>query len=196
MAPVWSALIGALAALIGVWVTQALTNRREFRRDQLRWAQERQQRQVDLQRTVFLEALTVLNGWHRSLRAVALWLEFPDEAKPDAIMLDEHLERANSELTAVELVCSDAATLATRHAVSALSRFYYQAYEAARETEIKRASVRNWCVSPPIDISYVRNAMSKLHEVYRAELAKLDDEPVVLPRESRSRLRLPWRKSS
>ncbi|MEU3647958.1 hypothetical protein AB0E59_31540 [Lentzea sp. NPDC034063] len=196
MAPVWSALIGALAALIGVWVTQWLTNRREFQRDQLKWAQERQQRQFDLQKTAFTEALTVLNEWHRTLRDVVLWVTFPEEPRPRVIAFSEHMAQANSALTTVELVCSDAADEVTKKALVALTHFHHRAWEAARETEMTRAIGPAWCPGPPVDTTQVQIAMSQLRDVYRAELAGLATEPVALPEKSRGRFRLPWRRSA
>ncbi|MFJ8964929.1 hypothetical protein ACIRG5_36620 [Lentzea sp. NPDC102401] len=196
MAPVWSALIGASAALISVWVTQWLTNRREFRRDQLKWAQERQQRQFDLQKAAFIEALTVLNEWHRTLRGVVMWVTFPEEPRPSVIAYSEHMAHANSALTTVELVCSDAADDVTKKALVTLTHFHYRAWEAARETEMTRAIEPGWCPDPPVDVTQVQTAMAQLRDVYRTELAGLAAEPVALPMKSRERLRLPWRKSA
>lgn len=57
----WTAIIGVLGTLGAALGTQWFTNRREFSRDQLKWAQERQQRVLDAQTAAFSEALSALH---------------------------------------------------------------------------------------------------------------------------------------
>lgn len=196
MAPVWPALIGAIAALASVWVTQALTNRREVQRDQLKWAQERQQRELDVQKAAFVEARIALNDWHRALRTAVLWVSFPLEPKPNVVAFSDHLSRANSGLTTVELVCSESAIKATYDAVAALTMLHHTTTAAARETEMNRSATLDWCTSTPPDTTQTREAMVRLLSVYRVELAKLSTEPVVLTKIPRKRFRLSWRRST
>ena len=194
MVSVWVAVLGIVGTLVAAVLTQILTNRREFQRDQLKWAQERQQRELDVQKVAFVEARIALNDWNLALQSVVLWVSFPLEPKPELVDFSAHLAQANGGLATVELVCSEAAITAMHDAVGALTQLHLRALEAARETEMNRSVVADWCTSTPPDVSQVRDTLARLLAVCRADLAKLSNAPVVTPEFSRKRFWWPWRR--
>jgi hypothetical protein len=198
--PGWVALVvaglGVFGTLAAAVLTQVLTNRRESQRDQLKWAQERQQRELDVQKAAFAEARTVLNDWHRALRTVVLWVGCPEAPKPEVVAFSEHLKQANSGLTTVELVCSQAAVKATHDAVVALTLLHHTATTAARETEMNRSVTPDWRVGTPPDTTQVTGSLGQLLTAYRAELTKLSTMPISPPQASHKRFRLSWRRYS
>ena len=195
MAPVWSALIGALAALIVAWVTQALTNRREFQRDQLKWAQERQQRELDGQKAALSESLLGLDKWHTEAYALSMHFRHSALRKGDADRFPELEEAARSGVVGVELVCSEEVIEATRQAMSAVWSMSFAARLAANSAEDGKVEDRLRHQAGEMG-SRASETMTELRKVYRTELAKLAAEPVVLPQKPRKRLRLPWRRSA
>ncbi|MEU0883976.1 hypothetical protein ABZ345_35720 [Lentzea sp. NPDC005914] len=196
MGSLWSALIGALAALIGVWVTQALTNQREFQRDQLKWSQERQQRELDSQRAAFAACLLAFDKWHTEAYVLSMHLLNSAFRRGDASKFPELEEASRSGLVAVELVCSDEAIEATRKALSAVFGMSFAVKmvdSSARHDGKVDDGLRHQANEAA---SRATDAMADLRKVYRTELAKLTAEPVVLPHKPRKTLSLPWRKSA
>jgi hypothetical protein len=194
MSPVWSALIGAVAALVGVWVTQALTNRREFQRDQLKWAQERQQRELDSQKVAFAEFLLALDKWHTEVYSLSMHLLNNVFRRGDVDKFPQLEETARGGLVAVQLLCSEEAIEVTYAAFSEVFAMSFAAKLAADSAQDGRADADNWRRQVNEFGSKAHDKIIELRKVYRAELAGLVAEPVVLSGKSRKWHRLPWRK--
>lgn len=190
MVSVWVAVLGIVGTLAAAVLTQVLTNRREFQRDQLRWAQERQQRELDGQKAALLAALTALHKWHSALTAVNLYLDDPYERAAETRVLPGLATEAIDALGSVRLICSDRSINATAAALKSLDLMNYNLRMA-----LEHFSHSGGAHESGIETDEYDQAMTHVAEVYRVELAKLAAEPVVLPRKSRKGLRLPWRKT-
>lgn len=195
MSALWPALIGAGSALFGVWVTQWLTNRREFQRDQLRWAQERQQRELDAHKTAFTEALLALNRWHAHALAMVMHLDSDTWRRPDQDDLPDLEAAAANGLVAVELTCSEKAIHATQIAHSTVMNISFTVGLAAKTPEYGQRDEFGLQSSVRERLHEASEAMKELRRMYKAELARLATGPVALPQKPRKSLRLPWRKS-
>jgi hypothetical protein len=190
MVSVWVAVLGIVGTLAAAVLTQILTNRREFQRDQLRWGQERQQRELDSQKVALSTALTALHKWHSGLTAVNLYLGDQYERKADMTGVAELELEARHAYAEVRLLCSAAAVKATVTAIDHLDQMNYKL----------RVAVERFQNEPGGHESSIKtrlhdSAMDYVAKAYRDELAKLNAEPVLLPRSARNWLRLPWRKA-
>lgn len=195
MVSVWVAVLGIVGTLAAAVLTQILTNQREFQRDQLKWAQERQQRELDVQKAALSESLLALDRWHTEAYALSMHLVSGVLRKGDANKFPELEQAARSGVVGVELVCSDEAIEATRKAMSAVYGMSLAVTLAANSAQ-NEGKVEDGLRYQADEMgSMAFKAMAKLRKVYRVELAKLAAEPVVLPSKSRKWLRLPWRKS-
>jgi hypothetical protein len=195
MVPVWSALIGAVAALVGVWVTQWLTNRREFQRDQLKWAQERQQRELDSQKAAMTEAMLAHTVWLAEISDLISHLKDPRQPKPDLDRLADRENEALRSFVVVELVVSDDVAEAARDALFRLAVLHRDVWKALAEVEARRIDDPGFSHTE-LNLTGTYKLMWSMASQYRSELARLSVEPVVLPQKPRRWLRLPWRKSA
>ncbi|MDX8047851.1 hypothetical protein SK571_00525 [Lentzea sp. BCCO 10_0798] len=172
MVPVWVAVLGIVGTLAAAVLTQILTNRREFQRDQLKWAQERQQRVLDQQTALLAESLTAITRWFDQLHTTNEHMSDPHERKGRPQLLPELEEAAMSAVASVKLLCSDDAIRAADLAVSSLLLMSYNIDRAWDDNEAG------------IDASVHVLDIDNLRTVYRAELARLAAEPVVLPKKA------------
>jgi hypothetical protein len=188
MVPLWVTItLGAFALvgpLVSAWVTQWLTTRREANRDALRWAQERQQRELDSQKTALSTSLTALHKWHNGLTAVNLYLGDPYERKATLKDVAELEMEARHAYAEVRLLCSNAADLATLKALNELFKMNHKLRYAVEHFEYTQGAHESRIESRPYD-----GAMRDIADVYREELAKLSAEPVEVPRTRRKRLK-------
>jgi hypothetical protein len=173
-------LIGASAALLGVWGTQWLTTRRESHRDRLRWAQERQQRELDSQKAAFAESLLAFDKWHSESFALALHLNASAFRAGNADRFPALEEAARSGLVAVDLVCSDEAIEATHRAFRAVSSLSFAVSLAVGSAQHDGQAEEGLRHQANAFASQAADAMVEMRKVYRAELAKQSGEPLVM----------------
>ncbi|MFD5829992.1 hypothetical protein [Lentzea sp. NPDC060358] len=183
MSALWPALIGAGSALVVAWVTQWLTNRREFQRDQLRWAQERQQRELDAQKTALVASLTALHKWHSAMTAVNLYLGDPYEHPGDTKVLPSLEMEARHSLAAVQLVCNEEVVRATVAAIKSLELMNYNLRVALDHFDYMQGAHQSSIGTDKYD-----RDMNRVADVYRTDLSKLGTEPVVLTQKPRKKL--------
>lgn len=192
MIPVWAAVLGVIGTLVTAWVTQWLTTRREAKRDALRWAQERQQRELDAHRAAFTEALSALNRWFDHATAMVMHLDDDAWRRPNRNDLPALESAAANGLVAVELVCSDEVIHVTQIAHGAIMNINFIADRAASLAAQGEPVEFGMKSSVTERLHEASEAMKELRKVYRAELVKLTAEPVVsaeLPKLDRKRFR-------
>lgn len=194
MVSVWVAVLGIVGTLAAAVLTQILTNRREFQRDQLRWAQERQQREFDSTEAALVDTMTALGKWHAELHALALFLMGVGVRKPDLDSFSDFEMQVRTGVAVIDLQCSIEARQATNAAFVAVSSLNWIAIRtpgAVNGQDEPNAQQRKTLNSA---MEIAQAPMTNLLDVYKAELARLAAEPVVLPGKPRKWLRLPWRK--
>lgn len=191
----WSAMIAASAALLGVWGTQWLTTRRESHRDRLRWAQERQQRELDAHKAAFTEALVSLNRWYADALAMVMHLDDDTWRIPIRDSLPDLESAAANGLVAVELTCSEEAIHATQIAHSTVMNISFTAGLKAKAVGQGQRVEFGLESSATERLREASEAMKELRRVYRLELANLSAEPLMAARVASSRWKRLTRKS-
>ncbi|MDX3657017.1 hypothetical protein PV646_06815 [Streptomyces sp. ID05-26A] len=170
MVSVWVAVLGIVGTLAAAVLTQILTNRREFQRDQLRWAQERQEREFDVRKVAVADALTAINKWYYALHDLSLYVAFPHVRIPEVARIPELTDQAEHSYTAVDLFCSDTAGSMTREVLAALSAWSERLRELGKETEMNRAVDREWRTDAHVGGQLTKDKLERLRDIYRAEL--------------------------
>lgn len=191
----WSAMIGASAALLGVWGTQWLTTRRESHRDKLRWAQERQQRELDAHKAAFTEALLAHNRWYAHALAMVMHLDDHTWRRPSQDNLPDLEAAAANGLVAVELTCSEEAIHATQIAHSTVMNISFTVGLAAKTPDYGQRDEFGLQSSVRERLHEASETMKELRRVYRLELANLSAEPLMAATVASSRRKRLTRKS-
>lgn len=178
MVPLWAAVLGVIGTLVGVWLTQRATTKREANRDALRWAQERQQRELDSHKAAFTEALSALNRWFADATAMVMHLDDRTWPRPNQGNLPDLESAAANGLVAVELACSEEAIHVTQIAHGAVMNISFIARRAL-ETKDQGEPVEFGLQSSVTErLHEASEAMKELRRVYRLELANLSAEPL------------------
>lgn len=184
MVPVWSSLFTVLGALGGVWLTHGWT----ARRDQVRWAQERQQREFDTTKAALVDTMTALGKWHAELHALTLFVTGVGVRKPDLDSFADFDMQVRTGVAVIDLQCSLEARQATNEAFRVVSSLDWVATRTpgAVNSQDKPNAHQRETLNRAMEIA--AGPMTNLLGVYKDELARLAAEPVVLPQKPRKRL--------
>jgi hypothetical protein len=178
MVPLWAAVLGVIGTLAGVGMAQRATTKREANRDALRWAQERQQRELDTRTAAFKEALLALNKWYFALADLASHVGFPELRMPDLQAFPELEAQSEHSYVAIELFCSDEAADLTRDVLASLSALSLRLHDAGKEAEMNRSVDPGWRTTANLSTKHTRDLLKRLRDVYRSELTNVAAAPL------------------